>query len=72
VPDDPRLHWADYRDQYGACGVPVHFVRDGGYRDNVMGRRWPPEQRAWSRAQWIEQERIARERGEEARRDRAP
>ena len=70
VPEYQRLHWDDYCDQYGARGVPVYFVQDGWYRDNVMGRRWTPEQRSWSRDQWIEQDRIARDRWEHARRDR--
>jgi hypothetical protein len=71
VPEYQRLHWDDYCDQYGARGVPVYFVQDGWYRDNVMGRHWTPQQRSWSRDQWIEQDRIARDRWEHARWDRA-
>jgi hypothetical protein len=67
VPDWQRAQWARYCNEYGAYGVPVVFVDDGWYRDNVLGRRWSAQQRAWSRAQWIEQDRIARERWQQAR-----
>ncbi|HEX7687696.1 MAG TPA: hypothetical protein VF453_08315, partial [Burkholderiaceae bacterium] len=60
VPEYQRLHWAQYCDLYGARGVPVYFVQDGWYRDNVMHRHWTPAQRGWSRAQWMEQDRLAR------------
>jgi hypothetical protein len=70
VPEYQRTHWNEYCDQYGARGVPVYFVQDGWYRDNVMSRRWTPEQRSWNRDQWIEQDRIARDRWERARWDR--
>lgn len=67
VPEWQRTHWAQACNGYGACGVPVYFVQDGWYRDNVMRRAWTPEQRSWSQAQWIEQDRIARERWERER-----
>jgi hypothetical protein len=60
VPEYQRLHWAQYCDLYGARGVPVYFVQDGWYRENVMRRHWTPAQRSWSRAQWMEQDRLAR------------
>ncbi|MCG3188591.1 MAG: hypothetical protein LKCHEGNO_00667 [Burkholderiaceae bacterium] len=36
VPYDHRKHWRRYCHQYGACGVPVYFVRHDWYRDHVM------------------------------------
>ncbi len=67
VPEAQRLHWAEYCGEYGACGVPVYFVEDRWYRDNVLRRNWTPEQRAWTNAQWLEQDRLARERVERLR-----
>jgi len=67
VPEAQRLHWAESCRDYGACGVPVYFVEDRWYRDNVLRRNWTPEQRAWTTAQWLEQDRVARERVERLR-----
>ena len=46
VPEYQRTHWAQYCREYGAYGVPVYFVDDGWYRDNVMRRNWTTEQRS--------------------------
>ncbi len=35
VPPEHRARWADYCASYGACGMPVYFVDDGWYRENV-------------------------------------
>jgi hypothetical protein len=67
VPEYQRLHWAQYCNQYGAYGVPVYFVDDGWYRDNVMRRNWSVEQRSWNQQQWLDQDRIARDRFERHR-----
>jgi hypothetical protein len=70
VPEYQRTHWAQYCREYGAYGVPVYFVEDGWYRDNVMRRHWTTEQRSWNRAQWIEADRMERERFERERFER--
>ena len=70
VPEYQRTHWAQYCREYGAYGVPVYFVDDGWYRDNVMRRNWTPEQRSWNQVQWIEADRIARDRFERQRFER--
>jgi len=70
VPEYQRTHWARYCREYGAYGVPVYFVDDGWYRDNVMRRRWTTEQRSWNQVQWIEADRIARDRFERERFER--
>ena len=33
VPEAHRLHWARYCGRYGACGQPVHFVRERWVRE---------------------------------------
>ena len=70
VPEYQRRHWAQYCREYGAYGVPVYFVEDRWYRDNVMRRNWTREQRSWNQAQWIEADRIARDRFERQRFER--
>jgi len=70
VPEYQRTHWAHYCREYGAYGVPVYFVEDGWYRDNVLRRNWTREQRSWNQAQWIEADRIARDRFERQRFER--
>jgi hypothetical protein len=30
-----RKHWSKHCGRYGACGVPVYFVRDDGYQNHV-------------------------------------
>ncbi len=67
VPEYQRTHWAQYCREYGAYGVPVYFVDDRWYRDNVMRRNWTAEQRSWSQQQWLENDRIARDRFERQR-----
>ena len=67
VPEYQRMHWARYCREYGAYGVPVYFVDDGWYRDNVMRRNWTTEQRSWNQVQWMEADRIARDRFERER-----
>ncbi len=67
VPEYQRTHWAQYCREYGAYGVPVYFVDDRWYRDNVMRRNWTEEQRSWSQQQWLEQDRVARDRFERQR-----
>src|SRR3954468_15800690 len=67
VPEYQRTHWARYCREYGAYGVPVYFVDDGWYRNNVMRHNWTVEQRAWNQSQWVEADRIARDRFERQR-----
>jgi hypothetical protein len=67
VPEYQRTHWAQYCREYGAYGVPVYFVDDRWYRDNVMRRNWTAEQRSWNQQQWLEQDRMARDRFERQR-----
>lgn len=45
VPPGHRRDWRHNCYRYGACGVPVYFVQDGWYQQNVVvgyehGRRW--------------------------------
>jgi hypothetical protein len=44
VPPGHRAHWSRYCGQYRACGVPVYFVQDRWYGENVRPhrgeRRW--------------------------------
>lgn len=35
VPEGHRKHWAKHCHRYGACGVPVLFVRDAWYHEHV-------------------------------------
>lgn len=35
VPREHRTNWGMYCRQYGACGVPVYFVRHDWYQQNV-------------------------------------
>ena len=39
VPPGHRKHWAKHCGEYNACGVPVYFVRDDWYQQNVMRGR---------------------------------
>ena len=41
VPPGHRKNWRKHCGQYGACGVPVYFVQEGWYQDNVhpQGKR---------------------------------
>ena len=41
VPPGHRKNWRKHCGQYGACGVPVYFVRDGWYQQHVA----PPRHR---------------------------
>lgn len=70
VPEYQRTHWAEYCREYGAYGVPVYFVDDRWYRDNVMRRNWTAEQRSWNQQQWLDQDRAARDRFERQRFER--
>lgn len=36
VPPDHRKHWQRHCQRYGACGVPVYFVRDDWYRQRYV------------------------------------
>ena len=36
VPPGHRKHWSKHCHEYGACGVPVYFVRHDWYHDHVM------------------------------------
>ena len=38
VPPEHRRDWRHHCYAYGACGVPVYFVQDGWYRQNVIVR----------------------------------
>jgi hypothetical protein len=67
VPEYQRTHWAQYCAEYGAYGVPVYFVDDRWYHDNVMRRNWTAEQRSWSPQQWLANDRLARDRFERQR-----
>ena len=44
VPDKHRRHWKRYCAEYGACGVPVYFVRRGWYNSHY-GHAAPPPPR---------------------------
>jgi hypothetical protein len=71
VPPVQRTNWAQYCGQYGACNVPVYFVQDRWYQDNVLAhRQWYAQQVAMNRQAMLEQDRIARERWERARWER--
>jgi hypothetical protein len=35
VPPGHRKHWSKHCSSYGACGVPVYFVRDDWYQSRV-------------------------------------
>lgn len=37
VPPGHQKNWRKHCGRYGACGVPVYFVQDDWYRDNVKG-----------------------------------
>lgn len=37
VPPGHQKNWRKHCGKYGACGVPVYFVQDDWYRDNVKG-----------------------------------
>lgn len=55
VPPGHRQHWSRHCHAYGACGVPVYFVRDDWYRGHVMAdqRGWaPPQARGRDRDDW--------------------
>lgn len=36
VPPGHRKHWSKHCREYGACGVPVYFVRDEWYEQHVV------------------------------------
>lgn len=36
VPPGHRKHWSKHCHEYGACGVPVYFVRDEWYEQHVV------------------------------------
>lgn len=48
VPDNHRRHWRRYCAEYGACGVPVYFVKrswyNKHYRQPLLHRRLLPRQ----------------------------
>lgn len=70
VPQPQRTNWSQYCGQYGACNVPVYFVQDRWYQDNVMARQQWYWQQARNRQAMLDADRIARERWERARWDR--
>lgn len=70
VPEYQRTHWTQYCRDYNTYGVPVYFVDDRWYQDNVMRRNWTNEQRSWNQVQWMEADRIARTRFEHERFER--
>ncbi len=39
VPPGHQKNWRKHCSRYDACGVPVYFVQDRWYRDNVIERR---------------------------------
>ena len=39
VPPGHQKHWSKHCGEYNACGVPVYFVRDEWYQQNVMRGR---------------------------------
>ncbi|MBL0089515.1 MAG: hypothetical protein IPP44_23700 [Ideonella sp.] len=45
VPPGHRKHWHRHCAQYRACGVPVMFVQDRWYRDNVVRSQPAPMHR---------------------------
>lgn len=36
VPPDHQKHWKKHCKKYGACGVPVYFVKDEWYQEAVV------------------------------------
>lgn len=36
VPPGHQKHWSKHCSRYNACGVPVYFVQDNWYQQNVM------------------------------------
>ena len=61
VPPGHAKNWGKHCQRYGACGVPVYFVRDDWYRDVYIPRwrgsqdrrRWRREDRRdWRRDRW--------------------
>lgn len=39
VPPGHQKNWRKHCRSYNACGVPVYFVQDGWYQQNVKGRK---------------------------------
>ena len=39
VPPGHQKHWGKHCHEYNACGVPVYFVKDEWYQQNVMRER---------------------------------
>ena len=61
VPPGHAKNWGKHCRRYGACGVPVYFVRDDWYRDEYIPRwrgsvdrrrRRRDDQRDWRRDRW--------------------
>ena len=42
VPPGHQKKWSKHCREYNACGVPVYFVDDGWYQQNVNRRGGPP------------------------------
>lgn len=42
VPDNHRRHWRRYCAEYGACGVPVYFVKRSWYNKHYRHAAPPP------------------------------
>ena len=61
VPPGHQKHWSKHCGEYHACGVPVYFVRDEWYRQNVMAGGPLPRER---------EEMREREHGRDKDRDR--
>ncbi len=71
VPPGHARNWGKHCSRYGACGVPVYFVRDDWYR-NVYIPRWrgSVDRRRQRRQDWREERRDWRRDRWEDRRDR--
>ena len=39
VPPGHQKHWGKHCHEYNACGVPVYFIKDEWYQQNVMRER---------------------------------
>lgn len=75
VPPGHQRHWRRHCGRYGACGVPVYFVREGWYRDHVWQRddhdrhHGGRDERRGRQAQWDDRRYGGRDDGREDRRD---
>ena len=65
VPPGHRKHWRRHCGQYRACGVPVYFVQDGWYGENVR-----PYANDWDGGRYEKRDEKRDEKREKKRDDR--